>query len=77
MMLEVPKTAPNNPLYRPLSAGGKRSAITVNAMEKIPAAPRPCTARNTISSVMLRDCPESMEPARNRMTPVSTMSLRP
>ena len=57
--------------------GGKRSAITVKAVEKIPALPRPCRARKTISSVMLRDWPERTEPARKRMTPMRTTTLRP
>ena len=40
-------------------------------------APRPCTARKTISAVMLQAAAQKMEPTRKRPMPTSMTGLRP
>ena len=40
-------------------------------------APRPCSARNTISAGMLQAKPHRIEPSRNSPMPISMIGLRP
>ena len=49
-------------------------AITIG---KSAPAPRPWMARNTTSSVMFCEAPDSQEPIRKRATPIISITLRP
>ena len=40
-------------------------------------APRPCTARNAMSTVMFHAMPHMIEPSRNSPMPSSSTGLRP
>ena len=63
-MLARPKTAPNRPTYRPRSRGETMSPTIAWAPTIRPPLPRPCTARNAISSIIEWLSPDSTEPIR-------------
>ena len=70
-------TATKYPWKRPRSRGGTRSPMIAITLTISPPAPRPCTARNAISSAMLCDSPDSTEPTRKTAMANTNRFFRP
>ena len=77
MTLATPNTAPNAPWYFPRSRGGTMSPTIAWASTSRPPPPMPWSARNAISSVMLRDSPDSAEPTRKMTIAAMNRYFRP
>ena len=77
MTLATPKTAPNAPWYFPRSRGGTMSPTMAWASTIRPPPPTPCSARNAISSLMLRESPDSAEPIRKMTIAAMNRYFRP
>ena len=72
----TPNTAPSAPWYLPRSRSGMTSAISAVAVTARPPAPRPCTARQAISQVMLPANPQNADAPTNRPAETWKTSLR-
>ena len=62
MMVANPKTLISSPAHRARAAGGKMSPRMAWTMGSMAPAPRPCTPRKPINSIMVRLWPHNAEP---------------
>jgi hypothetical protein len=68
--LETPHTPLNSPCIRARSSSVKMSPMMVIASGTSAPAPIPCTARDTMSWVIVCETPHAAEPIRNTATPI-------